>query len=76
MMYTQEWRELTEKMGYFVDLDNPYITYDNKYIETLWWLLKQFYRRACSQRLHHPALFARSRNGTVEPRTEPARLLP
>ncbi len=43
MMYTQEWRELTEKMGYFVDLDNPYITYDNKYIETLWWLLKQLY---------------------------------
>ena len=45
MMYTQEWRELTEKMGYFVDLDNPYITYDNKYIETLWWLLKQFYKK-------------------------------
>ena len=45
MMYTQEWRELTEKMGYFVDLDNPYITYDNKYIETLWWLLKQFYNK-------------------------------
>ena len=43
MMYTQEWRELTERMGYFVDLDNPYITYDNKYIETLWWLLKQLY---------------------------------
>ena len=45
MMYTQEWRELTERMGYFVDLDNPYITYDNKYIETLWWLLKQFYQK-------------------------------
>ena len=45
MMYTQEWRDLTEKMGYFVDLDNPYITYDNKYIETLWWLLKQFYEK-------------------------------
>ncbi len=45
MMYTQEWRELTEKMGYFVDLDNPYITYDNKYIETLWWLLKQLYNK-------------------------------
>ncbi|MCH5309121.1 MAG: isoleucine--tRNA ligase [Prevotella sp.] len=43
MMFTQEWRDLTEKMGYFVDLDHPYITYDNKYIETLWWLLKQFY---------------------------------
>jgi len=45
MMYTQEWRDLTEKMGYFVDLDNPYITYDNKYIETLWYLLKQFYNK-------------------------------
>ena len=45
MMYTQEWRDLTEKMGYFVDLDHPYITYDNKYIETLWWLLKQFYKK-------------------------------
>ena len=32
-------------MGYFVDLDHPYITYDNKYIETLWWLLKQFYQK-------------------------------
>ncbi|MBR6828146.1 MAG: isoleucine--tRNA ligase, partial [Prevotella sp.] len=45
MTYTKEWRELTERMGYFVDLDNPYITYDNKYIETLWWLLKQFYQK-------------------------------
>ncbi len=45
MKFTVEWRELTEKMGYFVDLDNPYITYDNKYIETLWWLLKQLYNK-------------------------------
>ena len=45
MMYTAEWRELTERMGYFVDLDNPYITYDNKYIETLWYLLKQLYNK-------------------------------
>ena len=45
MMFTAEWRELTEKMGYFVDLDHPYITYDNKYIETLWWLLKQLYNK-------------------------------
>ncbi len=43
MKFTAEWDELTEKVGYWVDLDNPYITYDNKYIETLWWLLKQFY---------------------------------
>ena len=45
MIYTDEWTELTEKMGYWVDLDNPYITYDNKYIETLWWLLKQLYNK-------------------------------
>ena len=45
MMFTAEWDELTEKIGYWVDLANPYITYDNKYIETLWWLLKQFYQK-------------------------------
>ena len=45
MKFTEEWRELTEKMGYFVDLEHPYITYENKYIETLWWLLKQFYAK-------------------------------
>ena len=43
MMYTAEWRDLTERMGYWIDLDDPYITYDNKYIETLWWLLKHLY---------------------------------
>ena len=45
MKFTAEWRKLTEDMGYFVDLDHPYITYDNKYIETLWWLLKQLYNK-------------------------------
>ena len=45
MKFTAEWRDLTEKMGYFVDLDHPYITYDNKYIETLWWLLKELYKK-------------------------------
>ena len=45
MKFTAEWRKLTEEMGYFVDLDHPYITYDNKYIETLWWLLKQLYSK-------------------------------
>ena len=45
MKFTQEWRQLTEEMGYFVDLDHPYITYDNKFIETLWWLLKQLYNK-------------------------------
>ena len=45
MMYTDEWAQLTSKMGYWVDLEHPYITYDNKYIETLWYLLKQLYNK-------------------------------
>ncbi|MCQ2222834.1 MAG: isoleucine--tRNA ligase [Bacteroidaceae bacterium] len=45
MMYTNEWTDLTNKMGYWVDLEHPYITYDNKYIESLWWLLKQLYHK-------------------------------
>lgn len=43
MKYTKEWTDLTHKMGYWVDLDHPYITYESKYMETLWWLLKQLY---------------------------------
>ena len=43
MKYKEHWSDLTQKIGYWVDLDNPYITYDNRYIETLWWLLKQLY---------------------------------
>lgn len=45
MRYTREWTDLTHKMGYWVDLDNPYITYDNRYIETLWYLLGELYRK-------------------------------
>ena len=45
MMYTSEWTDLSHKMGYWVDMEHPYITYDNKYIETLWWLLKQLYKK-------------------------------
>ena len=45
MKYTKEWTDLTHKMGYWVDLEDPYITYDNRYIETLWWLLKQLYNK-------------------------------
>lgn len=43
MRYTKEWEELTKLMGYWVDMEHPYITYNSKYMETLWWLLKQFY---------------------------------
>ena len=45
MKYTKEWTNLTKQMGYWVDLDDPYITYDNKYIETLWYLLKELYKK-------------------------------
>ena len=43
MKYIDMWGDLTHKMGYWVDMDDPYITYDNRYIESLWWLLKQIY---------------------------------
>src|SRR6266545_5468355 len=45
LRYKDKWDELTTKMGYWVDLEHPYITFDNKYIETLWWLLKQLYSK-------------------------------
>lgn len=45
MMFTQEWTDLSHLMGYWVDMEHPYITYENKYIETLWWLLGQLYKK-------------------------------
>ena len=45
MKYTKEWEDLTRQMGYWVDMSNPYITYDNRYIETLWYLLKELYNK-------------------------------
>jgi len=45
MKYTREWEDLTHKMGYWVNMDDPYITYDNRYIETLWFLLKKLYKK-------------------------------
>jgi isoleucyl-tRNA synthetase len=45
MRYTDVWNDLTLKMGYWVDLDNPYVTYENEYIESLWWILKQLYNK-------------------------------
>jgi len=45
MKYKGMWDDLTQKMGYWVDMDNPYITFDNKYIESVWWLLKQLYNK-------------------------------
>src|SRR5690554_4758302 len=43
MRYTDVWNDLTEKMGYWVDMENPYVTYESKYMESVWWLLKQIY---------------------------------
>ena len=45
MKYTREWETLTQRMGYWVDLSDPYITYDNRYIESVWWLLAQLYKK-------------------------------
>ncbi len=45
MTYTREWEDLTLRMGYWVDMENPYITYDNRYIESLWWLLKELFKK-------------------------------
>ena len=45
MKYTDIWNDLTKKMGYWVDVDNPYITYTSKYMESVWWLLKEIYRK-------------------------------
>ena len=45
MRYTDVWNDLTEKMGYWVDMNDPYVTYKSKYMETVWWLLKQIYNK-------------------------------
>ncbi len=45
MKYTDVWNDLTKKMGYWVDINNPYVTYDNKYIETVWWILNQAFEK-------------------------------
>ena len=45
MRYTDIWNDLTQKMGYWVNMDDPYITYDPKYMESVWWLLKQIYNK-------------------------------
>jgi isoleucyl-tRNA synthetase len=45
LRYKKEWDDITNKMGYWVDLDNPYVTYENNYIETLWWILSELYKK-------------------------------
>lgn len=45
MKFTEQWEDITEKMGYWVDMDDPYVTYENQYIESIWWLLKELYKK-------------------------------
>ena len=45
MRYTDKWNQLTEDMGYWVDMENPYVTYESKYMESVWWLLKQLFEK-------------------------------
>ena len=52
MKYKGKWEEITEKMGYWVDMDNPYITYENKYIESIWWLLGQMHKKGLLYKGH------------------------
>jgi len=75
MMYKDQWDDLTEKMGYWVDLKNPYITYNNDYIETVWWILNSSTKRVAVQRLHHSALFTVGWNGIEFTRIKPTGLL-
>ena len=57
MRYTDVWNELTERIGYWVDMEDPYVTYTSKYMESVWWLLRTNPRkRTALQRLHHSAL--------------------
>ena len=74
MKFTAEWRSLTEKMGYWVDLDHPYITYDNKYIETLWWLLKQLYDKGLLYKGYTIQPYSPAAGTGLS--SQPARLLP
>ena len=76
MRYTDIWNDLTRKMGYWVDMDAPYVTYENKYIESVWWLLTTRQQRLALQGLHHPAVQPCGRNGIEFTRTEPAGCVP
>ena len=65
MRYTDVWSDLTKKMGYWVDMDESYITYTSKYMESVWWLLKQLYDKNLIYKGYtHSTLFAQSGNRT------------
>jgi isoleucyl-tRNA synthetase len=72
MKYKDQWDDLTVKMGYWVDLQHPYITYNNEYIETLWWILKQFHTKGLLYKgftiqPYSPSGWHRSQLARVEP---------
>ena len=63
MKYTDVWNDLTEKMGYWVDMEDPYVTYENKYMESVWWLCTPTLRKRTDvQRLYYSAIFTRGRH--------------
>ncbi len=51
LRYKDKWDDLTQKMGYWVDLEHPYITFENNYIETLWWCLKNYIIKICCMKV-------------------------
>ena len=64
MKYKEEWEKLTNEMGYWVDMDNPYVTYDNKYIESVWWLLSELHKkRIALQRIYYTTIFSKAGTG-------------
>ena len=63
MRYKDLWDDITRKMGYWVDLNHPYITFENDYIESVWWLLSQLYNKNCCTRVIPSNLFTRCRHG-------------
>ena len=73
MKYTAEWRNLTERIGYWVDMEDPYITYDNRYIETLWYLLTDIYGKGLLYK--GTSIQPRRRNRPQHPRAQSARML-
>ena len=75
MKFTNVWEDITDKMGYWVDMEHPYITYTSDYIETLWWLLKELYKKGLLQRIYNSALFSGSRNRIKFTRTKLTRML-
>jgi len=64
MKYKDKWDEITRMMGYWVDLDDPYITFDNKYVESVWYLLQQLYNKGLLYKGYSiQTLFSCSRHG-------------